>query len=366
MFNGTHNALPKAFVNHLNNFFSAEKEQINESKNSFEKRNVNNTFKTNSKPNYKPNSDRSKNPYEDKRNNSEFREPKNQSRKNYDSLKTFNKYESTDKRNYSDKNQQFGKFDSKKPYDNSFRTDKSFGNFKYNKFEQKNGNGDFSSRNEFSKNKMSEKRGQNNINQSAIKNYNRPMDLTDSKKPSSFVQANEKPPRFQKYQNQMNENQNVQNWNDQNYSRIQQNDYQLQNSIANLTLQQNIANFQNQNSQDGYGDSLSGTVIKKLKILNYGMIFIDFDIVGVPTSSAKPNNMFYQNVVLPTSQSNDNRIYGNQNNQPPPPPPQSHMNTYGNRNAGGYIQEVKNSAFSTIPNIAEVAFKNNGPLLHGK
>lgn len=76
--------------------------------------------------------------------------------------------------------------------------------------------------------------------------------------------------------------------------------------------------------------------------------------------------MFYQNVVLPTSQSNDNRIYGNQNNQPPPPPPQSHMNTYGNRNAGGYIQEVKNSAFSTIPNIAEVAFKNNGPLLHGK
>lgn len=83
------------------------------------------------------------------------------------------------------------------------------------------------------------------------------MDLNENSKKPSFVQANEKPPRFQKYQNQQND-QGIQNWNEHNYNRIPQSEYQLQSSLANLTLQQNITNFQNQNSQDGFSDVLSG------------------------------------------------------------------------------------------------------------
>lgn len=87
-------------------------------------------------------------------------------------------------------------------------------------------------------------------------------------------------------------------------------------------------------------------------------------ITGVPASSPKPNNLFYQNLVIPTSQSGDNRLCGNQSAHPPPQ--QSHMNTFGSRNVGGFIQqEVKSSSFSNMPNLQDVAFKNNGPLLHG-
>lgn len=76
--------------------------------------------------------------------------------------------------------------------------------------------------------------------------------------------------------------------------------------------------------------------------------------------------MFYQNLVIPTTQSNENRlISGTQSSQPPPH--QSHMNSYGNRNMGGFIhQNVKNSTFSNIPSMQDVAFKNNGPLLQGE
>lgn len=65
---------------------------------------------------------------------------------------------------------------------------------------------------------------------------------------TNFVPTTEKPPRFQKMANQPNDSGPI--WNDtptavhNSYPRLpHQNDFQLQNSLANLTLQQNIANF---------------------------------------------------------------------------------------------------------------------------
>lgn len=217
--------------------------------------NVSKQIKTNSKGN----TDRVRFSYDDKR-NSDVKSHK----KNFDSSKPFSKYDySNDKRgNYSDKKSDFGKFEiNKKNSDGGLmnsRSDKSFGNFKA-KHELKNG--EYSTRNDLFKNKISDKRNQNNSNPSAIKSHGKSMDVPESKKSSNFNQINEKPPRFQKYQqHQQNDNNHlIQNWNEHNFNRISQcNDYQLQNSLANLTLQQNIANFQNQNSQDGFGEGLTG------------------------------------------------------------------------------------------------------------
>ncbi|KAK6617976.1 hypothetical protein RUM44_002418 [Polyplax serrata] len=296
-----------------------------------------NAFKTNNRANQKGNSDRGKFSYEEKRNSEKIEKGQ---KKGYESSKPFSKFDLAEKRNYSEKRSEFGKFEIKKGMEGGSRTDKSFGNFKA-RHELKNG--DYGSRNEFFKGKPSEKRGTGGVGQSAIKSHGRPMDFNETKKSMVFSQSNEKPPRFQKYQSQQAENQvGGQNWNDHGFNRMTQSEFQLQNSIANLTLQQNIANFQNQNSQDGFGDVLT----------------------GVPASSPKPNNLFYQNLVIPTSQSGDNRLCGNQSAHPPPQ--QSHMNTFGSRNVGGFIQqEVKSSSFSNMPNLQDVAFKNNGPLLHG-
>lgn len=219
---------------------------------SAEKRNGS-SFKQNSRANTKGNSDRGKFSYEDKR-NSEKLDLKNH-KKSHESGKPFSKFDFVEKRNYSEKKSEFGKFEFKKGMDGSSRTDKSFGNFKA-KHEMKNG--DYGGRNEFFKSKSNERRGQSSVSQSAIKSHGRSTEMGESKKPMGFGQANEKPPRFQKYQNQQTDNQAVQNWNEHNFNRIPQSEYQLQNSIANLTLQQNIANYQNQNSQDGFGDVLTG------------------------------------------------------------------------------------------------------------
>ncbi|KAL0268466.1 UNVERIFIED_CONTAM: hypothetical protein PYX00_010399 [Menopon gallinae] len=310
-----------------------------------EKKSSSSAFKGSSRSSAKSHSERGKAPGEEKRNASEKQESKSQSKKNYDSSKSYGKFDPPERRNYAEKKIEFGKFESKKNFENNPRTDKSYGNFKYNKYDQKNGNADFSSKSEFFKNKSNEKRSQNSVNPSAIKTYNRSFDINEYKKQISFVPMNEKPPRFQKYQNQQSENQvsNIQSWSDQSYNRMPQNEYQLQNSLANLTLQQNLVNFQNQNSQDAYGDILQ----------------------GVSTANTKQSNMFYQNVVLPTSQSGDSRMFGNRNSQPAAGPPQSHLNNYGNRNTASYLQEVKSSNFPTIPNLQECAFKNSAPVLHG-
>lgn len=225
-----------------------------------EKKVSSNAFKGNGKSNPKSHSERVKVASEEKRSAPEKLESKSQSKKNYDSSKPYGKFDPPERRNHPEKKIEFGKFESKKNFDNNPRTDKSFGNFKYNKYDQKNGNADFSSKSELFKNKSNEKRSQNNVNPSAIKTYNRSFDINEYKKQVGFIPMNEKPPRFQKYQNQQSENQvsNIQSWSDQSYNRMPQNEYQLQNSLANLTLQQNLVNFQNQNSQDAYGDILQG------------------------------------------------------------------------------------------------------------
>lgn len=95
------------------------------------------------------------------------------------------------------------------------------------------------------------------------------------------------------------------------------------------------------------------------------LILVFFLLLGVPSNGTKPNNLFYQNLIIPSSQSNDNRFSGSQNTQPPPQQSQ-HISAFGNRNVGGYLQQdMKSSAFSNISSLQDIQFKNSGSLLHG-